>query len=105
MLSWNFGQKANLNDGITSALILFASPFILIFSYLIYKDKISSIQGGGLGIILLGVTVISIFKASTESIKGSIEEIIEENTLAKFGCIIAGKYKSYEHNTLHSTHG
>jgi len=43
MISWNMGQKANLNDGITSALILFASPFILLFSYLIYKDRINSI--------------------------------------------------------------
>lgn len=100
MVSWNFGQKANLNDGITSALILFASPFILFFSYLIYKDKISKIQGGGLTIILLGVTVISIFKASTESIGGIMEEKIEENTLAKLGCILAGKHIYYDYNTL-----
>jgi hypothetical protein len=43
MLSWNLGQQANLNDGITSALILFASPMILILSYCIYKEKINSI--------------------------------------------------------------
>jgi hypothetical protein len=38
----------------------------------------------------LGVTVISIFKASTETIAGILEEIVEENTLAKFGCILTG---------------
>ena len=90
MVSWNLGKKARLNDGITSALILFASPFILIFSYIIYKEKINSIQGSGLLVILLGVAILSIFKASTETI-GGIAEGAQENSLAKFGCIIAGK--------------
>jgi drug/metabolite transporter (DMT)-like permease len=52
-----------MNDGITSSLILFSSVFILILSYLIYKDTINILQGAGLSVLLFGVLVISLFKA------------------------------------------
>lgn len=53
-----------MNDGITSALILFGGIFVLIFSYFLYNERINIIQGIGMFIIIAGVFVISIGKAS-----------------------------------------
>ena len=41
--------------------------------------------------ILLGVSVISIFKAAASESIGELNQAVEENTLAKFGCILTGK--------------
>ena len=62
VVSYNFGSQAQMNDGITSSLILFSSVFILLLSYLFYRDTINILQSAGLAIILLGVLIISIFK-------------------------------------------
>jgi multidrug transporter EmrE-like cation transporter len=62
MVSFNLGQQANFNDGITSALILFGSVFILILSYIFYNEKISIVETIGITVIISGVVVISIFK-------------------------------------------
>ena len=60
-------------------------------SYLIYKDKINFIQGLGLAVILIGVVVISIFKAEPIEVIDSDGLVIEEvHPLYKFGAIITG---------------
>lgn len=92
MVSFNLGQKAHFNDGITSALILFGSVFILILSYIFYRDKISVIETFGITVIICGVVVISVFKAADHS-----QTIIDASSPAedvsweKLGCIGASK--------------
>ena len=40
MISFNLGQRAHMNDGITSALILFGGVFVLIFGLENFLDKL-----------------------------------------------------------------
>lgn len=78
MVSFNYGQKANLNDGITPSLVLFSPVFILGMTYLIYKEKINLIQSVGLGAILIGVLGISLFKAADPT--HSLDDIAIDKT-------------------------
>ena len=97
VVSFNQAKKANLNDGITSSLILFSVVFILIIQYLLYKDRINFLQGVGLAIILLGVFVISFFKAASESdvtdyiAPPAGSSLADLYPWAKFLCIANGK--------------
>ena len=81
-----------MNDGITSALILFGGIFVLIFSYLLYNERINLIQGIGMFIIITGVFVISICKASTPEEILSETQAEEGTQWEKFGCIGSSKY-------------
>lgn len=78
VVSYNFGSRAHLNDGITSSLILFSSVFILVLSYAIYRETINMLQSTGLFVILSGVFVISLFKAPELSLSDPIETTSEE---------------------------
>lgn len=92
MVSFNLGQKAHLNDGITSALILFGGVFVLILSYFLYHERINLIQGIGMFIIITGVFVISICKAQPPE-EILIQTHAQEGTQwEKFGCIASSKY-------------
>ena len=59
--SFHYGQLANLNDGISSSLILFSSVYILLMQYLIYKDRINIVQFIGIFTILVSVVIVSVF--------------------------------------------
>lgn len=85
-----------MNDGISSSLILFSSVFILTIQYLIYRDKINLLQGFGLGIIILGVIIISVFKAD-EEVEIHITQVKGEaaNSYAKVFCVINGKLLNF----------
>lgn len=85
-----------MNDGISSSLILFSSVFILTIQYLIYRDKINLLQGFGLGIIILGVIIISVFKAD-EEVEIHITQVKGEtaNSYAKVFCVINGKLLTF----------
>ena len=110
VVSYNFGSQAHINDGITSSLILFSSVFILLLSYLIYRDTINVLQSAGLAVILLGVLIISVFKGPEGEGTNHQEfgmsskilpmggpgegdtSIIMSQEVAKTLCIATGKY-------------
>ena len=74
-------------------MILFSSVFILALSYFIYKDKINFLQGTGLTIIIIGVLVISFFKAADPTVVILNGEIVTDPSLnpwAKMICITTG---------------
>ena len=63
ILSFNQAVKSNVNAGLAGVLFPLSSPFVATFTYWMYGEWLSLIQGIGIITVLAGATLIAAFPA------------------------------------------
>lgn len=65
-MSFNAAQKANVNQGIGSSVMIFNAVIVTILSYCILKEVVSKMQIAGIITIVAAVACVSLFGPEKE---------------------------------------
>lgn len=56
--AWNFAEQANLNQGVISSLLSFASVFNVVVFYFVFGEKVSKLHLIGVAFMFCGIACI-----------------------------------------------
>eukprot|EP00347_Sterkiella_histriomuscorum_P007400 403349068 len=101
VLSFKHAMLSGINQGICGAMVSTNTVYVLLFSFLIFHEKISPIQLAGVCLMVVSVGIVSLFKTNHEEFKGMQQELSiegngvhEDQTNHLFITIMGGLFSS-----------
>ncbi len=77
-MAFTYALKAQINQGICISVESIGTIYVLIASYLIFKERIKALQLIGILTVLVSVSIVALFSYESEGMHGPSKTIQEE---------------------------
>lgn len=89
-MAFTYALKAKINQGICISVESIGTIYVLIASYLLFRERIKILQFVGILTVLVSVSIVALFSYDGESLHGGTQttEVEADESLKKFYLLI-----------------